>query len=393
MMVQDVARWRSDTPACRDLTHFNNAGSSLPPSQVVDAVVQHLRLEAQIGGYEAAAKMAPTIDRVRPSIAAMLGATPIDIALVENATRAWDMAFYSIPFEPGDMIITGIASYVSNYLAFLHIKELHRVEIVVCPDDEYGQIDVLALESLCTPKTKLIALTHAPTNGGLVNPAAEVGKIAKNKGILYLLDACQSVGQMPLDVAELGCDFLSATGRKFLRAPRGTGFLYANSETTGNLHPPFVDLRAAEWTNNDSYVLASGATRFENWETYVGGQIGLGVAVDYALAIGLDTIQVQISELASSMRLGLGSIPGITVRDKGAQLSGIVTFTHTSVSADRIQTELSKASINTSVSRTGSTRLDFAGRDINELVRASLHYYNTTDEIDRFLSVLTRIIG
>ena len=389
----DLSRWRAETPGCRNVTHFNNAGSSLAPSVVLQTVTEHLQREANRGGYEAADAAAEELERVYCSIGTLIGADPGEIALVENATRAWDMAFYSIPFMPGDRIITGVGEYASNYLAFLQLRAARGVEIVVIGDDDHGDIDLNALAHAVDERTKLIAITHVPTNGGVVSPAAAVGQIAKEHGVYYLLDACQSVGQLRVDVREIACDFLSTTGRKYLRGPRGTGFLYARAATTADLHPPFVDVRAATWSATDTYQLRHDARRFENWENYVAGRLGLGSAVDYALAVGIDTIHTRVCDLASRLRGALAGIAGITVHDKGRDRCGIVTFSHNRLDAEHLRDGLRAQHINTSFIRGSSTRLDSERRHLPDLVRASVHYFNTDGEVERLTDGLTSMIG
>jgi selenocysteine lyase/cysteine desulfurase len=387
-MTIDVARAQAETPGCAHVLHFNNAGASLQPTPVINAVCDHLEREAMGGGYEAAEEAFPTIERAYDSVAAMLGCGRDEVAMVENATRGWDMAFYAQTFRPGDRILTGRSEYASNVIALLQVARRTGAQVEVVPDDEHGQISLDALKHMLDDKVRLIALTHVPTNGGLVNPAVAVGAVARDAGVPFLLDACQSVGQMPVRVDEIGCAMLSATGRKFLRAPRGTGFLYVRREWIEKLDPPFLDLRAATWTSPNAYEIRNDARRFENWESHVAGRIGLGAAVEYALGWGLESISLRVTELAELLRAELGALAGVVVHDKGLIRCGIVTFIKESEDSVSLHRRLRALKINTSVSSPEYARFDMEGRGLGDLLRASVHYYNTEDDVLRFCSAV-----
>ena len=387
----DVTRLRSETPGCENQAHFNNAGAALPPRQVLDTVIQHLKREAEIGGYEAAAEAANRLECFYNTAARLVGGMPQEIAYIENATRAWDMAFYSIDWQSGDQILTAQSEYAANYIAYLHMAKRRGVEIIAVPNDEHGQISVSALEERVTNRTKLITITHIPTNGGLVNPAAEVGKVAKAHGILYLLDACQSIGHIPMDVKAIGCDMLSATGRKYLRGPRGTGFLWVREPLIETLDPPLLDLHAATLTGPHSYEVRNDARRFENWESFVAGRLGLASAIDYALDLGLDTIRDRIYNLASLLRAGLDGLPSVTICDLGAEKCGIVSFTVDDYTPAHVKETMAAQQITVHTSRRASTLLDMTERGIDALIRASVHYYNTEAEVDRLIGAIARL--
>lgn len=380
----DIDAVRRDTPASADLIHFNNAGASLMPEPVRRAVVGHIDLESRVGGYEAARLAATELAAFYETFAALLGARPDEIAYVENATRAWDMAFYGLPLEPGDRVLTHGSEYVSNYLAFLQLAGRRGLVVDVVPSDATGQIDLAAMEAMITPRTRVVAITHVPTQGGLVNPAEEVGRVAARHGLLYILDACQSVGQLAVDVGRIGCHVLSGTGRKFLRGPRGTGFLYVRRDIAERVEPPFIDLRAATWTGPDTYELAPGARRYETWESNVAGRIGLMHAVRYARGLGLEAIEARVTALGACLREALRALPSVSVHDLGARKCGIVTFLKTGEAAADTAARLREKGINVSVSQQSSAQLDLGARGIPALVRASVHYFNTDGEIARF---------
>lgn len=387
---QDVAVLREDTPGVSQLVHFNNAGTGLALKPSLDAVKEHLDLEARIGGYEAAAAAKARMDEFYTALAALLGCQPYEIAYVENATRAWDMAFYGIDFREGDRIVTGRAEYVSNYVAFLQMKQRKGIEIDIVEDDASGQIDLRGLQSAIGAKTRLIALTHIPTFSGLINPAEEVGEIARTAGVLYLLDACQSAGQIPLNVNDIGCHMLSGTGRKYLRGPRGTGFLYVSDAVLDQIDPPFIDLQSANWIDEATYELVPHARRFETWERYVAGQIGLGAAVSYAIGFGMERIGNRICGLGAQLRSELSGHSEIAIHDKGARKGGIVSFTYSNEPASQTKARLSEAAINVSVSQASSAQIDLPHRGLSSVVRASLHAFNTEEEIELFVKALVK---
>ncbi len=379
----DIDRLRADTPGSNHVVHLNNAGASLPPQCVFDTVVAHLERERTMGGYEAQAAASEALNGFYTSLAALLNARPHEIAFVENATRAWDMAFYALPWQPGDCIVTGEMEYASNMLAFLQVARRFGVEIRVVPSTGGGQVDVSALEAMLDPRVKLIAITHVPSHTGVINPAAAIGQVARRHGVLYLLDACQSAGQLPLDVQAICCDMLSGTGRKFLRGPRGTGFLYVREDVIEILEPPFIDLQSATWTTPATYELRTDARRFETWEGFIAGRLGLARAVDYAHEVGLEAISTRIRSLGARLRAALQDIQGVLVRDPEDSDSGIVTFTKNGWDPANIVATLRAEGVNLSVSPASHARIDLDRRGLSGVLRASVHCYNTEDELDR----------
>lgn len=386
----EVDGYRADTPGTGESAYFMSAGASLVPLPVDAAIRRHLDLELRIGGYAAADAQQHELDGVYDSVARLIGASPQEIALTENATVAWQLAFYSLSFEPGDRILTGEAEYGANYVAYLQVQQRYGVIVEVVPSDEAGQFDTAALESMIDERVRLISLTWVPTNGGLVNPAAEVGRIARRHGIFYLLDACQAIGQLPVDVTELGCDAMSATGRKFLRGPRGTGFLFVRGDVLPRLEPPMLDHYSAPWTALDQYTLRDDARRFETWENSYALRAGLGTAVDYALEVGIDKIQHRCAMLADRLRAGIDGIPGARMLDLGVERCAIVSFDLAGVPAEQLVAAARAERIVIGTSGPNSTLVDASRRHLSVINRASPHYYNTEEEVDRLVDFLAR---
>lgn len=388
----DIKQVRGDTPGINHSVHLLACGSALMPQNVLDAVVGHTQLEAQIGGYEAQAVRSDLLANVYQSVAEHIGASVREIALMENATVAWCHAFYALPLKAGSRILTCEAEYAANYVAFLQRAKRDGLQIEVIPSDATGALDLAALEKTIDSDVGLVAITWVPTNGGLVNPAAEVGRIARTHGVPYLLDACQAAGQMRIDVEELGCDFLSATGRKYLRGPRGTGFLYVKSKWLEHLEPAMIDHFGAPWVARDRYELREDARRFETWENSYALRAGLGAALDYADQIGIELINQRVGQLAEEARNSLSELHSVEVRDLGQTQCGIVSFSVAGFEAQPIVKEMARLGYAIGASIPSSTRIDSERRNLPTLLRIAPHYYNTKDEIHGAVACLASLL-
>ena len=387
----DLARARADTPGVANVLHFNNAGCALPIRDVVDACVAYLRLEAEIGGYEAADRMSAELARPYAALAKLLNSAPEEIALVENATRAWDSVFYALKLEPGDRILTGQAEYSSNFIGFLHRQQRDGIVIDVAPNSESGEVSVEALQGMIGPHTRLIAITHVPSTGGLVNPVASIGAIARQAGIPFLLDATQSVGQIPIDVDVIGCDMLVGTSRKCLRGPRGVGFLYVRRGMLDKLEPVFLDDHAATWIGDFEFRKRADVRKFESPECSYASRIGFGVALDYALEWSIPVLSRRIFALAATLRSELTALPRVRLHDTGREQCGIVTFSVDGCDPAQLRAYLGQRRINVTVATIEATRLDMGPRGLDRMIRASVHYYNSNDEIDRFVQAISTV--
>lgn len=388
----DIDALRQDTPGTMNRVHLNNAGAGLLSRRTLDAMTSHLELEAAIGGYEAADQERDRIDATHGHIARLVGGQAEEIALFDNSTHAWNAAFYSMTFKPGDRILTGRDEYGSSVLAYLQTARRHGAEIVVVPDDEDGQLDTAALADLIDERTKLVGVTHIPTSGGLVNPAAEIGRITRAAGVPFLLDATQSVGQFPVDVAEIGCDMLTATGRKFLRGPRGTGFLWVRPEALEYLDPHVTEIEAATWDGKRDFHWHDGARRFETWEVSYSNVLGLSEAVQQALELGMDEIGRRTVALGADLRARLDALPGVTTYDLGRDRCAIVTMKVDAVPTADVAAALAKQGINVSTTVAEHSQLDTENRGVHPLVRLSPHYYNTEAELDQAVEAVAELV-
>lgn len=370
---------------------LNNAGSSLMPSIVVDSMKEYLELEEQIGGYETANRKADILEKFYDEAAELINAKPSNIAFATSATEAYAKALSSIMFEEDDVIITTADDYISNQITFISLQKKLKVNIIRTKNLSDNELDLEDLENLIKKyNPKLIAVTHIPTNSGLIQNVEGVGRLCKQYDVLYLVDACQSVGQLAVDVEKIGCDFLSATGRKFMRGPRGTGFLYVSDKVLEqNYAPLLLDMRGADWTEFNNYELFKTAKRFESWEISYASLMGFTKALQYANNIGLNAIEHYNRGLSVRLRENLRN-SGFNVWDWGENLSSIVTFSGPDGDLEKIQHVLKEHNVFFSVTHKNSALIDFARKNINGIVRLSPHYFNTVEEIDVVSNVLKR---
>ena len=391
----DLHRLRSETPGCSERVHLNNAGASLMPEPVVDAVRQHLELEARIGGYEAAAEAAGDIERAYDSVASLFGTAPGNVAFTEHATASFVQALSSVEFDSGDVLLTTRHDYVSNQIQYLALAERLGIQVVRAPDAPEGGVDLQAMDELIhRRRPRLVAVTHIPTNSGLIQDVTSIGTMCRNRDVLYLVDACQSLGQMPLDPESIGCDFLSATARKFLRGPRGAGVLWVSDRALERgLLPLFPDMRGADWIEDDLFQPAHGARRFETWEFFWGLVLGTGTAARYASAVGLEAIARRSHALAEDLRSRLELVEGIRVLDRGPRLGAIVTVSVDGRRPADLVTELRLRGINTSSQTRIDAVLDYDAKGVDGALRISPHYFNTDEELGAAVSTLSELAG
>src|SRR6202048_782574 len=388
-----LQQWRNDTPGCTNQIHLNNAGAGLMPRPVLDAIVEHLNREASVGGYESADDAEAAVAEAYAHVSKILNAQPRNVAIVENATVAFLQALSAFDFKLGDVIVTTRNDYISNQLAYLSLARRHGVEVRRAADLASGGADPQSVrELLRDSRVRLLAVTWVPTNSGLMQPGEALGEIAEAAGVPYLVDGCQAVGQIPADVAKLRCDFFSGTARKFLRGPRGIGFLDVSDRALkrGDF-PLYVDMRGADWVSADSFAPAPDARRFENWEFAYSLVLGLGEAARYALAVGIDHGGKRARELAATLRLKLGAQRGIRVLDRGSQLAAIVTIEVAAWDATELSKLLRTRGINSSASLRAYAVIDMDEKRAASALRFSPHYYNTEDEIDRVVEHLKAV--
>jgi selenocysteine lyase/cysteine desulfurase len=312
----------------------------------------------------------------------------------QNSTVAFAQAFAAFDLGPGDVILTTRADYASNQIMYLALARRRGVEIVRAPDAPEGGIDPQAVrELMARRRPTLLALTWVPTNSGLVQPAETIGEICRDAGVPYIVDACQAVGQMPVDVSRLHCDYLAGAARKFLRGPRGVGFLFVSDRAlAAGAYPLTVDMHGATWSAPDEFALTPDARRFESWEISYALVLGLGAAAEYALEVGTEVAHERSWALARYARERLAAIGGVRVLDRGPALCAIVTAALGARSGEKVKLALRARGINTSSPSREDAVIDMDEKGVGSALRVSPHYYNTADEIDACVEALAEVM-
>jgi selenocysteine lyase/cysteine desulfurase len=389
LTASTVEALRAQTPGTQTTVHFNHAGASLPSAATLQAIQAHLQREATQGPMEAGVASRELTEKARALAARLLNADPAEVALTGGNSPGWGAAFAALePWLPGDRILVGRHEWGGN-LAVMRLKAQRAgATLETIPSDDSGCVDAQALEAMLDERVRLIALTWLPANGGLINPAAAVGSVARRHGIPYFVDAAQAVGQLPVDVAQIGCDVLSGAGRKALRGPRGTGLLYVRRGFLDRLTPAFVDTHSAPLGADGEPVLRPDAARLESAEASLALRCGLANALQEALDIGLPAIRARIDATAESLRTELAAIPGITVLDQGRERSGLVSFNVAGQDAVSVQRAMAAQGVTVGSNGVPYTPLDMQVRGLTQIARASVSYLTNDAEIDRLLQAL-----
>ncbi|WP_138472027.1 aminotransferase class V-fold PLP-dependent enzyme [Poseidonocella sp. HB161398] len=390
----DIAALRAATPACAKLVHFNQAGAGLPPASVLEAMARQMEREAAEGPMEAAAEGAAARERARSLAAGLLGCSAAEIAIAPGGGAAWGMAVASLPpFAAGDRILVSRQEWGGNLATLQLLAARCGAQIAQIPAGEDGRADLEALAAQIDGRVRLICLTWLPCNGGLIDDAAGIGRIARAAGVPFLVDAAQALGQLPVDVGEIGCDMLAGTARKHLRGPRGTALLYLRQGFAAGLVPPWADTGSAPIAGGVA-VPREDARRFEGAEVSAVLMAGLAAALELATELGTARIRARVAGMAGLLRARLGALPGIALLDRGGpELSGLVAFRAGALPPAALRDRLAARGIAIGANGPAYTPLDMAARGLDGVARATVSYLTTEAEIDALCAALAEILG
>ena len=364
------------------VVHFNHSGAGLPSPETVQAVVDHLRLEAERGPMEAGAIASDAIRNSYQVAAQLLGCAPQDVAFGTSHGQLYGNLIASIPLSAGDKIFVSRQEWIGNVLCLQRSANLSGASLSLMASDDTSAVDPIALGESLSSEVRIVALTWIGAGSALINPAAAIGAAIRHAGssAFFIIDASQAIGQVPINVAEIGCDALIACGRKFLRGPRGTALAYISPRLAAEIVPRSID-NVSSTLSNGNVVVANSAQAFEFGEESVALKLGLGKAIEQALSLGVDRIRLKLHHKAAILRQALAVVPGVQLLDLGNSKGAAVTFAINGVACATAKQRLADQGINIGMNGPGYTPYDLSIRGISELLRASVHLSTTDDDI------------
>ncbi len=373
--------------------HFNHSGAGLPSPETVQVIVNHLRLEAERGPMEAGALASDASNMVYKTAAQLLGCSSQHVAFGTSHGQLYGNLIASIPLAPGDKVLVSRQEWIGNVLCLQRSANLNGASLSLMASDDTSAVDPVALGKSLSPDVRIVALTWIGAGSALINPAAAIGAAIRQAGssAFFIIDASQVIGQVPINVAELGCDALIACGRKFLRGPRGTALAYISPRLASEIVPRNIDSLSSTLRDGNVEV-ANSAQAFEFGEESVALKLGLGKAIEQALDLGVDHIRLALDQKAGALRQALAELPRVKLLDRGNNKGAAVTFAIDGLPCATAKQRLSEQGINIGMNGPGYTPYDMSMRGISELLRASVHL-NTTDEDIALIVNAIRSIG
>lgn len=378
--------------------YLNNAGAGELSNITLNAMIDYYQYEQKVGAYQAAKDKKDIIDMFYTNVAKLINADDVgEIAFVDNASRGWNLAIRGIELSKNDVIVTLSTEFGTNLITIYDHAMKSGASVRVIPCTDKGKVDIQLLEKVLSEYrgVKVIAISHAVAHGSIVNPVEQIGVLARKYGALYIVDACQSVGQITVDVKEIDCDVLVASGRKWLCGPRGTGFMYIRNKT--NIRPTQLDLASADLILNDDYSVTGvkirqDAKRFEIWERNIASQIGLATAIDIILNVGLDEISRKIKCFSTEIRNAISKNPKLILIGSEESSSGIVGFiTKKSDVEKSILDSFVKNGLTISTMSDWDCPLDFPKNGVKTIFRLSPHYYTNIETIELARKIILSI--
>jgi len=394
-LAKSVEEVRKDIPFLKTgIIYLDNTATTPTPKPVIDAMLEYFNeYNANVGRgvHRATMRATEVFEAVRKKIANVINCDGDEIAYTKNATESINIVAQGLGLKSGDKVVTTVLEHHSNILPWQRLQERGvKLEVIGATNDCLLRPE--DFEAAIDKSTRLIATHQVSNSVGSIQPVEEIGKVAKENDVLFLLDAAQSVGHMPVDVRKIGCDFLAAPGHKGLLGPQGTGFLYFRKELGKELKPLLVGGGMVEEVGKDRVEFSKPPQIFDGGTPNIPGIIGLGRACDYVLDIGIERIEKRERELTESMmkiaKIGNVSVYGPTDLNKRG---GVVSFNVKGLGHHDVASmldELEKIAVR-SGHHCAQPTMKHLG--VEGTVRASVHYYNLPDEVAKLVETVGKI--